>query len=1392
MINTSAAYKEAIKKNRVLHHEAKIEFTDGTTLTPQDQDLYTFKISENTSNENSFDIGSAIAKQLELKINNIDGEYSKHKFAGAKITARVGLEVSGKTEWLKKGVFYADPGKTSGDTISVTAVDSMTKFDVPYSSSKLKYPATLGNIVRDACSVCGVTMSADIASFEQSDFVVTRKPSDSSLNFRNVLQFVGEIACLNFKMNENDQLTASWYDINLLESKTPDDAAKIEYYSGTIETDDVVVTGVKVIEESVSDSDTDSEENETEYIHGSTGYVLEIKENKLIQDGTGASIAEYVGRKVNGVTFRPLSIHVQGDPAVEAGDIAVITDRKGNKYKTILTGVTYTAKAQQDLICGAESPAEQSAVRYSKATQVYRELRKTVSRQRTEFEKALEALNTAMGEKKGLYPITETLEDGSLILYFCDQPTVEESKVVVKLNASGWAMSTDGGKTWNVGALVDGTMITKILNTIGINADWIDTGAIEVKTENGEIIFRVDMDTKSVYMSGSVQIGGKRFSDTIADAVTDSKNYADAKLADYSETVVNSLGELQNQIDGQIETYYYEYEPTLQNIPASQWITMEERKKHEGDLFFWKPNKETGEGGYAYRFFYDSSVSKWEWILVQDTDITKALAAAQNAQDTADGKRRTFIVTPYPPYDIGDTWNQENGDILTCVVARASGTSYVSTDWRKLNKYTDDTVAEEAKRVAEQAKEAAALAKNMILILTNDSQSITVDCDGKYNTFPTTVTQATVMYGSTDISTDCDYEVTKSTGITGNWNKNSRTYTVTGLTEDNGWIDIKATYINLLTVTKRFTVQKIYAGKDGIQGLQGEKGDQGIPGTPGQDGKTQYTHIAYANSADGKTDFSVGNSNREYVGMYADFSETDSTDPSKYHWTLIKGADGKQGIQGAQGADGKTPYFHTAYANSADGKTDFSIDNSTNKAYIGHYTDYTQADSTDYSKYTWVKIKGDPGVAGRTYFLRANAELLLMGADKKISPTTLTISAYYRDGQDEAKSLYGYWKVEKSSDNGNSYSEISTVYTTSMKTIKVAVNTMSLAAHDMIRVSVYTDANKTVLCDRQSFSVVIDVAALTQEDIVNILSADGAWKGLYYSAGHLYISFDAAKGGTLILGGTNNGNGTQILYNAEGKRVSKSDNNGTLYYKTYTDENNYTGFLVNKSGISYVEWANGTETLTPGIVDFAKNRVNINVGLYTEGCSMGKNITTSGTLYWYDWEQQSLTEKTGKKQPVASMGGNGNRVAYIGTGTGAPGAGDTRTLRRLAIRGQWGSTAGYATDYLYTNTQASDIRLKDDVNDSKVNALEIVNKMQVRQFDWKEGGHQDIGFVADELEEIDPNLAFGGGWDENGEMDIKQINTQYLLNYAIKAIQELSGIVENQNKRIEELERRLS
>lgn len=159
-------------------------------------------------------------------------------------------------------------------------------------------------------------------------------------------------------------------------------------------------------------------------------------------------------------------------------------------------------------------------------------------------------------------------------------------------------------------------------------------------------------------------------------------------------------------------------------------------------------------------------------------------------------------------------------------------------------------------------------------------------------------------------------------------------------------------------------------GARGLQGLQGEKGEQGIAGPkgdPGSDGRTSYFHIKYSIVANPSTASDMSETPEAYIGTYVDFTEADSTDPKKYTWTQFRGsqgAKGDKGIAGTNGTNGKTSYLHIAYAMSADGKTGFSVSDSAGKTYIGQYTDFTEADSTDCTKYSWTLIKGDKGDAG--------------------------------------------------------------------------------------------------------------------------------------------------------------------------------------------------------------------------------------------------------------------------------------------------------------------------------------------------------------------------------------------------------------------------------------------
>ena len=1060
MIKTTAAYKEALKEKGIFHHKAIIDFPDGSNDTVEDLDIYTFQISDGTSNTSSFDLGAAIAQQLTLKINNIDGRFDEHDFNGAVITAQVGLELlNGSVEWLDKGKFTAEPGEESGNSISVKAFDDMTKFDQPYSLSKLVYPATLGTIVRDACSCCGVTLASDTATFDNDNFIVQNRPDDSALTFRQVLQWVGQIACKFFRIDRFGKLSARWYNtdlleatwarkedtiwtdiagnaildskgqeistvieiplkngnLNIIDANDTDEILKISdlLTGSTIQTDDVVITGIRVGEE-----DGDSAE-ETTHQYGSDGYVLEISGNKLIQDGSGATVAAYLGERLNGIQFRPMSISTPADPAREAGDLGLVIDAKKRYHKTIFTNVEYTAHTSQNLISGAEAPTRLSSTRYSQATKVYKELRANLKKQKTEWDTAFDNLQEAMKTKNGLFPIHETMEDGSTILYFCDKPELSEATIVVKFSAAGWGMSTDGGKTWNSGWLVDGTMIASILNAIGINAKWINAGALTVKDSDGKIIFEVDMDKKSVYMDP----------DTL----------------------------------------------TIGGMPLS--------KKLES--------------------------------------MDKNIASA----------------------------------------------------------------------------------KNMTLTLSNEYQGITSDADGNIPTFPTVATTASVMYGSQDVTNDCSYTITKSDSVTGSWDVNTHTYTVTGLIADNGWVDIKATYLQTLSITRRFTIAKLKAGKNGVNGLdglQGEKGEQGVPGkdgkdgTNGVDGKTSYFHIKYSSVANPTSSSQMTETPSTYIGTYVDYEPNDSTDPKKYTWSKFEGSDGKDGIAGTNGTDGKTYYLHIAYANSADGKTGFSVSDGTNKLYIGQYTDTTKTDSTDPTKYTWSKIKGETGAdgkPGRTYIIEPSCNVLKRGSDKVISPNFITFKAYYRDGDSAARVPYkGRFIVEETVDG----SAWKTIYISSTDEDTVTHYLYSILTNSSgqavassngstigiprdvtnVRCKLYASGGTTTLMDMQSVAVVIDVDNLTQEQIVSILTNDGAWKGLYYSNGRLYVSLDALLGGTVTLGGKKNGNGYLKIKDASNAVKGLIDRSGYTVLTNYEENSKYmeyTGVQFSNDGIFPVD-----------------------------------------------------------------------------------------------------------------------------------------------------------------------------------------------------------------------------
>lgn len=857
MRKLSNRWKEKVKTGMDVQYlkYADITLTDGTVLNLTSADLWQNGLSfeDSVSSDSSFDIGSAIVNVLDLSINNFNGEYSGYDFEGAEVVTYVGLELDNETTEKIRicTMTVVEQPEDETVTIDLTCEDNMRKFDRNYSDSKLKYPATRGQIIRDACEVCGVTLQT--TSFDRDDYIVQIRPDNEALTFRQVLQWVAQIGCQWLRCDEYGRLCVKWYDTE----KT--DAQKIDTtYGFTPQHTDVVITGIQVTEY----SDSSNEEPES-YMVGTQGYVLAISDNKLIRKGDGQTIASMIAEKCVGMIFRPFESQCPTDVALEAGDTITIEDRNGNLYNTYLTTTTLQPGSGQKIACNAKSAAKNSTVRYGQLTQAYVEARKLVKKEQTARERAIQNLEESLSIGSGLFATYVKQEDGSTISYFHDKAKLEDSKNVIKITSEAVGVSNDGGKTYPFGFQLTGTMIAKLLYAEGINADFINAGALTIKDEQGNIIFSVNMDTNSVYINP-------------------------------------------------------------------------------------------------------------EYLMIGDVSLS-------------------------------------------------------------------DKIKELDKNVA--------AAKNMTMTLSNEYQAISTDENGNIpGEFPQVQTTAQVMYGTMDVTDDCSYTITESENATGIWDKTTHTYTVSEVTADNVWVDIKAVYLNALTITRRFSVSKQKSGTPGR--TYALESSTTILKRESENSITPNVVIFSAYYRDGEN-----TGRRNYSGRFV-IEET---------------------------SDGKT--WRTAYSSVAD------------ESSVNYYVDYIFADSD--------------GV------LVADSDGSLIGA--------------------RSKDIVG------------------------------------------LRCSLYASGGTTNLIDTVKLDVITEVTALTQEDILKLLTNDGEWKGIYKGAdGELYISFSAAMGGLLKLGGKNNGNGVLHIYNADSMVKATLNYNGLVVYNKPLNPNtetsqNYSGLLFDGASIRPVK-----------------------------------------------------------------------------------------------------------------------------------------------------------------------------------------------------------------------------
>lgn len=1081
MINVSDTFKQKLQDGERVWQEVEITFPDGTVKTVKDEIMGENCTFSDCAESSSFPIGCVVCKSMTLELDNTSDQWKNYNFYMAKVHAYLKMQTSvaspavtdelldenydpifdqsggailgtkaateDRVETIDKGIYTITTPEQYGEILSFTALDDMYKTNATY-ISHLVLPQSIETLVRDACETLGIPSEVSMA---HGNLIVSEIPEN--MTFRQLFGWAAMLETANARLDSRGYLrfirwdfsnvqedynavvdddgnvtfkggasidsesfispTGNWTIdsdgfLTLIES-VADTSEKLKdfFTSPTVSSDDIVITGIKL------------KNRENEAMYGSTGYVLEL-ENDLVADSDLDTVAAQIGDSIIGAKFRNMSGELAYNPLIEFGDMAYTYDRKWNRYITPLTDVSCFVNGKTTVKTQADDPIRGQSKFQSESTKAIVEARRLVKKEQSAREKAVKKLEETLKNSSGLYETSVTQEDGSTITYLHDKPTLAESKNVIKFTAEAIGVSNDGGNTYPFGFQLTGTMITKLLYAEGINANYIDSGALTVRDKDGNIIFQVNMDTNTVYMNPDI-------------------------------------------------------------------------------------------------------------LIIGDQTLTEKL------------------------------------------------------------KSMDNSIAE---------------AKNMTMQLTNDYQSITTDSDGNIpGTFPTVATTAQVMYGNDDITANCTYNISKSSNVTGSWNSSTYTYTVTGLSADDGWVDIKATYLQTLSITRRFTIAKLKAGKNGVNGLdglQGERGEQGVPGkdgkdgTNGVDGKTSYFHIKYSSVANPTSSSQMTETPSTYIGTYVDYEPNDSTDPKKYTWSKFEGSDGKDGIPGTNGTDGKTYYLHIAYANSADGRTGFSVSDGTNKLYIGQYTDTVKEDSTDPTKYMWSKIKGDPGAdgkPGRTYIIEPSCSVLKRSADNTISPNFLEFNAYYRDGDSATRYTYkGRFVIEETAD-GNTWTTIyrSTVDESTVKHYLYTILTDSSGQavtdgngttvgipRDItnIRCKLYASGGTTTLMDMQSVAVVIDIDNLTQEQIVSILTNDGAWKGLYYSNGRLYVSLDALLGETVTLGGKKNGNGYLKIKDASNAVKGLIDRSGYTVFTSYEENSEYmkyTGVQFSSDGIFPVD-----------------------------------------------------------------------------------------------------------------------------------------------------------------------------------------------------------------------------
>ncbi len=550
MLSISSEYELSLNENSNQLIKAKITFADNTVRQLTGDDIVSCDFDQQVSSDSSFDIGTAIIGQMTITLNNHDGRFDACDFTKAQFVVWVGKQLSKGTEWIQRGVYTANQPDSYNGTIAISALDNMSKFEKPFRTFLASVGALQGanasvrTLLTDMCRHCGVTWAdgGDKAFDTKFEYGYV----DSNATCRQALAYACQALCVNASITNDGRLRTVWYDSAPFEAESDLDGGQFDsakpyatgaskdggnftdYSSGasadggtfftnrnvhrlyafsniTVNTDDVVITGVRVTERSVTVGSKTT--NGGTYTVGTEGYVLDVSNNPLIIPGTGKSVADRIGAKVIGLRFRPFSGKHICVPSLEAGDCAYLIDRKQNVYKTYVTRVKYSVNGGMTVSCGAKSASRNSADNAGASTSAVVKARNELHQELGIRDETIKNLGETLANASGLYHTEAKQPDGSTVYYLHDKPTTGQSKIIYKVTASGIGISTDAGKTYATGLSADGNAVLNRIYAIGINADYLTTGRISSK--NGNSFIDLDTEEANLKLGNKSTVGGK-------------------------------------------------------------------------------------------------------------------------------------------------------------------------------------------------------------------------------------------------------------------------------------------------------------------------------------------------------------------------------------------------------------------------------------------------------------------------------------------------------------------------------------------------------------------------------------------------------------------------------------------------------------------------------------------------------------------------------------------------------------------------------------------------------------------------------------------------------------------------------------------------------------------